>query len=692
MSVISTLRQAQASRAAAFRTIKAPPLPPAGTVTDVSVPSPHKLPVGGRLEHFTEAWTSLPGATQWHKQAMQGIPLAFQDDQRPPENRPYDSAARLPPRSAELEACSATLQHYLEAAAVEELPADTEGGLWSTFFPVAKKNTTKMRGCLDLRPLNRHLRYEHFKMEGLHTVRDLLRRRDYMAKVDLSDYFFHLPIKPEDRQYFRFMWQGKKYQCTAMPFGLAPAPRLATKILQPVVRHLRSMGVRLVVYIDDILVLARSQDECLRHTQLLVDTLHHFGFGVHPDKIQAVPTRSIEFLGIQVNSALMQFRVPRHKIRDLRREIALVRSRHEAGELTLRHYSSLIGKFNAIRGAVSSAPLHIWPLLHLQTSVLRRRGGWDSQMSLSLRVLEELSWWHDEMVQWSGLSFIPVKHSHVLTTDASSHGWGGWWRRVGQKPRREDEARGFFLHRESRMSSNSRELHAVLYSTMAAAPRLKNSVVLVETDNSTTMAYVNHLGGRSRFLSEVAHRLWRVTNQFGITLRAVHRPGVENRRADLLSRWKQDSTDLKLDPKYFRLAEQRWGRHTVDLFATRLNRQVGRFVSWRPDPEATAVDAFQFPLIGENPWCFPPEALIPRLLGQLTRQRATVTLVAPQWPGKPWWPDLIRMMVDKPIKLPNHHSTLQAIGTNEFSGFPHWNLAIFRISGAPSTLAAARRL
>ena len=242
------------------------------------------------------------------------------------------------------------------------------------------------------------------------------------------------------------------------------------------------------------------------------------------------------------------------------------------------------------------------------------------------------------------------------------------------------------------MSSNSRELHAVLYSTMAAAPRLKNSVVLAETDNSTTMAYVNHLGGRSRFLSEVAHRLWRVTNQFGITLRAVHRPGVENRRADLLSRWKQDSTDLKLDPKYFRLAEQRWGRHTVDLFATRLNRQVGRFFSRRPDPEATAVDAFLFTLIGENPWCFPPEALIPRLLGQLTRQRATVTRVAPQWPGKPWWPDLIRLMVDTPIKLPNHHSTLQAIGTNKFSGFPHWNLAIFGISGAPSTLAAARRL
>ena len=66
----------------------------------------------------------------------------------------------------------------------------------------------------------------------------------------------------------------------------------------------------MVVYIDDLLILARSQQESLRHTQLLVDTLHHFGFSVHPDKIQAVPTRSIEFLGIQVNSALISFKSP----------------------------------------------------------------------------------------------------------------------------------------------------------------------------------------------------------------------------------------------------------------------------------------------------------------------------------------------------------------------------------------------
>ena len=141
-----------------------------------------------------------------------------------------------------------------------------------------------------------------------------------------------------------------------------------------------------------------------------------------------------------------------------------------------------------------SAPLHIWLLLHLQNSALRRRTGLDGHMSLSARTLEELSWWHDEVASWSGLSMISVRHTHVVTTDASAHGWGGWWRRVGTKPRREDEARGFFLHKESRMSSISHELHAVLYSMMAAAPRLRNSC-LIETGNSTTKAYINHLGG-----------------------------------------------------------------------------------------------------------------------------------------------------------------------------------------------------
>ena len=243
------------------------------------------------------------------------------------------------------------------------------------------------------------------------------------------------------------------------------------------------------------------------------------------------------------------------------------------------------------------------------------------------------------------------------------------------------------------MSSNGRELTAVLFSLQSAQSALQGKTVLLETDNSTTIAYVNHYGGPSRYLSAIARKLWAVCFLYDIHLQATHRPGVDNQRADRLSRWHRDSTDFKLAPLLFRQADRRWGPHSVDLFANRLNRQCRRFVSWRPDPSAVFIDALQFPLQGENPWCFPPEALISRFLALVIRQQATVTLVAPLWPSRPWWPTLQQLRIDKPMILPTASWVLSTVGLNEFSEFRHLRLAVWRISGSPSRIAAylARR-
>ena len=179
-------------------------------------------------------------SSPWHtKTIMDGIPLQWVQDP-PPFNRPFDSAISLRSRSKEFEGCSKTLQHYLEiGSVVPSLNQDETDGVWSTFFPVAKKGTDKLRGCIDLRTINPFLRYEHFKMEGTHTLASMLHRRDCMTKIDLSDFYMHLPIAEADRKYFRFMFNGIKYECAGMPFGLAPAPRIATKLLQPVIKYLR---------------------------------------------------------------------------------------------------------------------------------------------------------------------------------------------------------------------------------------------------------------------------------------------------------------------------------------------------------------------------------------------------------------------------------------------------------------------
>ena len=95
-----------------------------------------------------------------------------------------------------------------------------------------------------------------------------------------------------------------------MPFGLAPASQLASKMMARVIRYLRSCGLRLAIYIDDLILLPRSYKESIKQTQLLVDTLHNLGFSIHPDKCFVTPSQSAEFLGTQVNSRKMKFRVP----------------------------------------------------------------------------------------------------------------------------------------------------------------------------------------------------------------------------------------------------------------------------------------------------------------------------------------------------------------------------------------------
>ena len=48
-------------------------------------------------------------------------------------------------------------------------------------------------------------------MRGLHTLEQILRRNDYMTKMDLSDYDFHYRIHPKHRRYVRFMFDRREY-------------------------------------------------------------------------------------------------------------------------------------------------------------------------------------------------------------------------------------------------------------------------------------------------------------------------------------------------------------------------------------------------------------------------------------------------------------------------------------------------
>ena len=136
-----------------------------------------------------------------------------------------------------------------------------------------------------------------------------------------------------------------------------------------------------------------------------------------------------------------------------------------------------------------------------------------------------------------------------------------------------------------------------------------------------------------------------------IWLTTGHIPGIENTEADLASRVFNDQREWKLDPRVLTDVFTLFGKPDLDLFASRLNFQLPRYVSWIPDPNAVAVDAFTLDWGTQYNYAFPPFSRILQVLQKLERDQAEIILVAPHWPTQSWFPKLTRLLIQNPVLL-----------------------------------------
>ena len=135
------------------------------------------------------------------------------------------------------------------------LPPFGNQGFYSDVFVVPKKDGG-WRPIINLKRLNSYLEIPHFKMESIRSLRDVVLPGDYMVKLDLQDAYLTVPMHRSVCKYLRFCWKGEVYEFQSLPFGLAPAPLLFTKLLKPLLGFLRERGIRIIIYLDDILILA----------------------------------------------------------------------------------------------------------------------------------------------------------------------------------------------------------------------------------------------------------------------------------------------------------------------------------------------------------------------------------------------------------------------------------------------------
>ena len=97
-----------------------------------------------------------------------------------------------------------------------------------------------------------------------------------------------------------------------MPFGTVLHPGFSLRFLSLLWLSVffRFLGFRVIIFIDDIILIASSYDECLEQLEVLKQTLCELGFTVNVEKSRLVPVNEIPYLGFIINSIATRLQLP----------------------------------------------------------------------------------------------------------------------------------------------------------------------------------------------------------------------------------------------------------------------------------------------------------------------------------------------------------------------------------------------
>ena len=92
-------------------------------------------------------------------------------------------------------------------------------------------------------------------------------------------------------------------------------------------------------------------------------------------------------------------------------------------------------------------------------------------------------------------------------------------------------------------------------------------------------------------LNDLAVDIWEYCIQQGVVISAAHIPGIHNVLADIASREFSDSAEWAIPQNIFDGITEKFGIPDIDMFASRLNKKLCRYASWKPDPESCIIDS-----------------------------------------------------------------------------------------------------
>ena len=228
------------------------------------------LRVGARLPSFVQQWQNLLGDCRASRMLGNGVQLEWES--LPPLTRtPISFSTRNAPKDLQT-----AVDKLLSKGAIEPVFSSRNQGFLQPSLPGAEKDRG-FTSCHRSLPLERPSGYSAVQdgdpgfSPGFHQRERMDCVHRHTGRISSRS---HGKVCTEIPQ---IHGNGRVYQFTCLPFGLATSPREFTKLLRPVVQLLRLQGIKLHVYPNDWLIRASSAVQARTLADLVLQVLQHLG-------------------------------------------------------------------------------------------------------------------------------------------------------------------------------------------------------------------------------------------------------------------------------------------------------------------------------------------------------------------------------------------------------------------------------
>lgn len=370
----------------------------------------------------------------------------------------------------------------------------------------------KWRLVIDYRKLNEKTVDDRYPIPNITDILDKLGRCMYFSTLDLASGFHQIEVDKKDVEKTAFSVENGHYEFLRMPFGLKNAPSTFQRVMDNVLRE--HIGVRCLVYMDDIIVFSTSLKEHLDNLRKIFETLRKYNMKIQLDKS--------EFLHKEV--AFLGHIVTRDGVKPNPDKLEIIRKWPlPTNEKELRGFLGILGYYRKfIRDFAEIAK----PL----TQALRK----GEKVAPTKDFVAAFERCRNILTSSDILQYPDFEKPFILTTDASNYAVGAV---LSQGQIGRDKPIAFASRTlnksEENYSAIEKELLAIVWACRYFRPYLYGRKFTLYTDHKPLTYSLNLKDSNSRLIH------WRLyLEEFDYEIK--YRPGKQNVVADSLSRVREE--------------------------------------------------------------------------------------------------------------------------------------------------------